>query len=51
VTVDFVGRIDGVEFPGGQGAGMAVVLGEGRMLPDFESGLAGVTAGERKDFR
>ncbi|HZF19311.1 MAG TPA: trigger factor [Burkholderiales bacterium] len=50
VTVDFVGRIDGVEFPGGKGAGMAVVLGEGRMLPDFESGLAGVTAGERKTF-
>jgi trigger factor len=50
VTVDFVGRIDGVEFPGGKGAGMAVVLGEGRMLPDFESGLAGVTAGEQKTF-
>src|SRR5262245_57761996 len=50
VTVDFVGRIDGVEFPGGKGTGMAVVLGEGRMLPDFESGLAGVTAGEQKTF-
>lgn len=50
VTVDFVGRIDGVEFPGGKGAGMAVILGEGRMLPDFESGLAGVTAGEQKTF-
>jgi trigger factor len=50
VTVDFVGRIDGGEFPGGKGSGMAVVLGEGRMLPDFESGLSGVQAGEQKTF-
>ena len=50
VTVDFVGRIDGSEFPGGKGSGMAVVLGEGRMLPDFESGLTGVRAGENKTF-
>jgi len=50
VTVDFVGRIDGVEFAGGKGTGVAVVLGEGRMLPDFESGLAGVSAGEQKTF-
>ena len=50
VTVDFIGRIDGNEFPGGKGAGVAVVLGEGRMLPEFESGLAGVTAAEHKSF-
>jgi trigger factor len=50
VTVDFTGRIDGNEFPGGRGIGMAVVLGEGRMLPDFESGLSGVSAGEHKTF-
>jgi trigger factor len=50
VTVDFIGRIDGAEFPGGKGSGMAVVLGEGRMLPDFESALAGVRATEQKTF-
>ena len=50
VTADFLGRIDGSEFPGGKGSGMAVVLGEGRMLPDFESGLAGVRPGEQKTF-
>src|SRR5436853_4458910 len=50
VTVDFTGRIDGDEFPGGRGIGVAVVLGEGRMLPEFESGLAGVSAGEQKTF-
>jgi trigger factor len=50
VIADFTGRIDGNEFPGGKGSAMAVVIGEGRMLPEFESGLTGVSAGERKTF-
>ena len=50
VTVDFTGRIDGNEFPGGKGSGVAVVLGEGRMLPGFEAGLTAVAVGERKTF-
>src|SRR5216683_1023879 len=50
VTVDFTGRIDGNEFPGGKGGGMAVVIGEGRVLPEFESGLTGASAGEQKTF-
>jgi trigger factor len=50
VTVDFTGRIDGNEFPGGKGTDMALVIGEGRMLPEFESGLIGATAGEPKTF-
>ena len=50
VTADFTGRIDGIEFPGGKGAGVAVVIGEGRMLPDFEAGLTGMTAGQAKTF-
>jgi trigger factor len=50
VTVDFTGRIDGNEFPGGEGTDMALVIGDGRMLPEFESGLVGATAGEKKTF-
>src|SRR5262245_46128634 len=50
VTVNFVGRIGGAEFPGGKGSGMGVVVGEGRMLPEFETNLAGVSAGEQKIF-
>jgi len=50
VTVDFTGRIEGEEFPGGKGSGAAVVIGEGRMLPDFEAGLSGVGSGDRKSF-
>jgi trigger factor len=48
VTIDFVGRIDGTEFPGGKGDDFAVVLGEGRMLPDFEAGVAGMKPGETR---
>jgi trigger factor len=50
VTVDFVGRIDANEFPGGKGSDLSVIIGEGRVLPDFESSLAGISAGERKIF-
>jgi trigger factor len=45
VTVDYTGTIDGVEFQGGKGADFAFVLGEGRMLPEFEAGVTGLAAG------
>jgi trigger factor len=48
VTVDFVGTLDGVEFDGGKGDNVQIVLGAGRMLPDFEAGLKGTRAGETK---
>jgi len=50
VTIDFKGTVDGVEFPGGASQGFAFVLGEGRMLPDFEAGVTGMKAGESKSF-
>ena len=50
VTIDFTGRIDGTEFPGGKGTDAPIVLGEGRMLPDFEAGLTGMKEGETKTF-
>lgn len=48
VTIDFLGRIDGTEFAGGKGDDFAVVLGEGRMLADFEAGVVGMKAGETR---
>src|SRR3984957_9061032 len=51
VTLDFVGKIDGVEFAGGKGENIAIVLGEGRMLPDLEQGLVGAAPGEQRDIR
>jgi trigger factor len=50
VTLDFIGRIDGSEFAGGKGSGMALVIGEGRLLPELEAGVTGAKAGERKTF-
>jgi trigger factor len=48
VTVDFEGSVDGVAFAGGTASGVPVVLGEGRMLADFEAGLVGTSAGDEK---
>lgn len=50
VTIDFVGKIDGVEFPGGKADDYAFVLGEGRMLPEFEAATVGLKVGEAKTF-
>lgn len=50
VTVDFSGKIDGVAFPGGQASDFAIVLGENRMLPEFEAAVTGMSAGESKTF-
>ena len=50
VTVDFVGVIDGVEFSGGKAEDYAFVLGEGRMLPEFEAATVGLKVGESKTF-
>jgi len=48
VMVDFEGRIEGELFEGGAGKDMAVEIGAGQMLPEFESGLEGISSGEEK---
>jgi len=50
VTVDFVGTLDGVEFDGGKAEDYTFVLGEGRMLPEFEAATIGLKVGEAKTF-
>ncbi len=50
VTMSYKGTIDGVEFEGGKAEDQAVVLGEGRLLPDFESQLQGMKAGDSRTF-
>ena len=50
VTMDFEGHIDGHAFEGSKGVDVAVILGGGRMLKDFESGITGARAGERKQL-
>ncbi len=51
VVIDFVGKLKGELFPGGEGKEYPVVLGSGQMLPDFEKGLIGVKAGEETTFK
>lgn len=50
VTLDFVGTIDGVPFDGGKAEDFPFVLGQGRMLPEFEVAVRGLKAGESKVF-
>jgi len=50
VIVDFAGEIDGVAFQGGSAKDFAMVLGERRMLPEFETAAHGLTKGEAKTF-
>ncbi len=48
VTLDFVGKIDGVPFEGGEDTDMQVIVGQGNFIPGFEEGLVGVKAGDEK---
>jgi trigger factor len=50
VRLDFEGTVDGVPFEGGKAERFAAVIGEGRLLKDFEHNLVGVRAGEDKAF-
>ncbi|MEA1065806.1 trigger factor [Erwinia sp. HR93] len=46
VTLDFTGSVDGEEFEGGKATDFVLAMGQGRMIPGFEEGLAGHKAGE-----
>jgi len=50
LTVDFQGTIDGQPFQGGEAKDFVFGLGEGRMLPAFETAARGMAAGETKTF-
>lgn len=50
VTIDFEGKIDDVAFAGGSATDYPFVLGQGRMLPEFETAIEGLKAGESNTF-
>ncbi len=50
VSIDFLGKKDGVPFQGGQANDYPFVLGEGAMLADFENAVTGLKAGDSKTF-
>jgi len=50
VNIDFEGLIAGQPFQGNKASNFTVILGEKRMLPDFEAAIEGMKEGESKTF-
>lgn len=50
VVIDYAGSIDGTPFDGGTAQNHETVLGEGRLLADFETQIMGLTAGQQRSF-
>jgi len=48
LTIDFVGKLDGVEFEGGSAEDADLVIGSNRFIPGFEEQLTGTKVGEEK---
>ena len=46
VNIDYIGRKDGEEFEGGKAESSNLVIGSERMIPGFETGIIGKSAGE-----
>jgi trigger factor len=52
VNIDFVGTLRGKkEFPGGSAEAQDLALGSNSMIPGFEDGLVGVSAGDEVDLK
>ena len=50
LTVDFLGKVNGVPFTGGTGTGMAVELGGAGFIPGFSEGMEGMRPGEERQI-
>ncbi|QSB44591.1 trigger factor [Tsuneonella flava] len=48
LIIDFVGKLDGVEFEGGKAEEAPLVIGSGQFIPGFEEQLTGAKAGDEK---
>jgi trigger factor len=46
VVMDFVGKVDDVEFDGGKAEGASIEIGSGRLIPGFEDQLIGAKAND-----
>ena len=49
-TFDFVGSVDGVEFPGGKADNYELQIGSHQFIPGFEEQMVGMKAEETKDI-
>lgn len=50
LNIDFEGFVDDAAFEGGKAEGSELVLGSNSMIPGFEDGLVGSSAGDEKDI-
>ena len=48
VSIDFLGKLDGKTFKGGQAQDVSYVLGSGQMVPEFDKLILGMKKGEQK---
>jgi len=48
VVMDYIGKLDGVPFDGGEGRDQLLELGSGRLIPGFEEQLIGASAGDER---
>jgi trigger factor len=51
LTINYSGSIKGEKFEGGTAENQKIEIGAGRMIPDFEEGLTGLKAGDKKDLK
>jgi trigger factor len=51
VIIDFVGKVDGVEFNGGKAEGYSLELGSGSFIPGFEDQLLGAKVGDQVEVK
>lgn len=51
VTIDYLGKLDGVPFDGGADTDAQLVLGSGQFIPGFEEQLIGAKAGDEKQIK
>jgi trigger factor len=49
VVIDYLGRVDGEAFEGGEGRDQLLELGSGRLIPGFEEQLTGASAGDTRN--
>ncbi len=48
LVVDYLGKLEGEPFPGGEGRDQLIELGAGRLIPGFEEQLEGLGQGEER---
>jgi len=51
LAIDFLGKVDGVEFAGGKAENYELTLGTGTFIPGFEEQLVGVKAGNKVEVK